>query len=72
MPRKKDTPYDFIKWRCSDLKNCMDKLDKFKANVKKGQIDTKDLTDIKRTTKFCRDNILENLSKIEKIYQKLV
>lgn len=71
MPRKKDTPYDFIKWRCNDLEYCIEKIDKFKKDLKKGQVDSKKLTEIKRLTKFCRDNILENIKKIEKTYQKL-
>ena len=72
MPRKKDTPYDFVKWRCDDLQYCIDELDKFKKDIKKGQINTKQLTEIKSTIRFCKDNISDNLGKIEKIYQKLV
>ena len=71
MPRKKDTPYDFIKWRCSDLNYCAEEIDSFKKKYKKGKVDLKELTEIKRTIVFCSKNIKEALDRIEKIYQKL-
>ena len=66
MPRKKETDYDFIGYRCEDLDYTAKELDTFKKNFKKGKVNMKELTDFKRTIVWCSKEIKKYITNIKK------
>ena len=71
MTKKKDTAFDYIKYRCMDLDYAAEQIQDFKDNFKKGKFDLKVLTKEIREIRWNAKQIEKHLKEIKEGFEKL-